>query len=435
MAAPNYEITTIRPKYHNAIVEWQKQNFPEIAMLEKYWDKYFPGQTPFQLVSKIGKLKTETIEHGRYKGQQRFEKASQMRGQMFYAARDLIKAQCSTELGSIQQHRLTIDRATSDEAKFAILRIMAEELRHAYQMFWVLDHDPTWRKTGHSDVAAETIEELLSMSLGSHVLDAFNIEFNDFLDNVMYATLIDLVGKYQLDMQKAFSYAPVARSMGPMFSEEGFHLGSGRKHLKEMAVNATEGKCEYSIEDIQRAINQWYPRGLEMFGNELGGETNVQFGFKDKTNGVAQAEYIAEVQSVVDNTNLAIGQLFHKSTPAAELRQMIKAVLESNDPKFDMKPSLFITLPSNKFFRKRGPFMFQPFSIYGEQLTAGTGHTTAKLYEEYLRTNLPERHVDSEEFTKYVEQMHGFYAKQNGNASSSSDDPIANTGSQKEHSW
>ncbi len=396
MAAPNYDITTIRPKYHNSIVEWQKQNFPEIALLDKYWDKHFPTQTPFKLVAKIGKLKTETIEHGRYSGQQRFEKASQMRGQMFYAARDLIKAQCSTELGSIQQHRLTIDRATSDEAKFAILRIMAEELRHAYQMFWVLDHDPTWQKTGHSDVAAETIEELLSMSLGSHVLDAFNIEFNDFLDNIMYATVIDLVGKYQLDMQKAFSYAPVARSMGPMFSEEGFHLGSGRKHLKEMAVYATEGKGEYSIQDIQRGLNQWYPRGLEMFGNELGGETNVQFGFKDKTNGVAQGEYIAEVQSVVDNTNLAVAQLFHKTTPAAELRLMIQNIQESGDHKFDMKPSFFITLPSNKFFRKRGPHMFQPFSVEGEQLTAGTGRVAANLYGEYLRKNLPESYVASE---------------------------------------
>lgn len=404
----NYTEEMITPKYHGAIVEWQQQNFPEIQLLEKYWDKYFPGQTKFKLVAKVGELKTEHIEHGRYQGQKRFEKAEQMRGQMYYAARDLIKAQASTELGSIQQHRLTIDQATSDEAKFAMLRIMAEELRHAYQMFWVLDQDPTWKKTGHSDVAADTIEELLSMSLGSHVLDAFNIEFNDFIDNVMYATLIDLVGKYQLDMQKAFSYAPVARSMGPMFSEEGFHLGSGRKHLKEMAVNATEGRGEYSFDDIQRALNEWYPRGLEMFGNELGGETNVNYGFKDKTNGVAQAEYMAECDGIIENTNVAIAGVFHKDKNNKELREMVKGILESGNVKFGMKPEFFLHLPSNKFFRKRGPLAFQPYDVYGNLLTANTPQAPA-LYVEYLKGVLPEKFVADHEFSKYVEQMNSFY--------------------------
>ncbi|HNJ43042.1 MAG TPA: hypothetical protein PKZ53_21345, partial [Acidobacteriota bacterium] len=213
-----YSTTTLRTRYHDALVDWQKKNFPEMEILMKYWDKYFPGQTPFQLVAKVGNLKSDTIEFGKFAGQKRFEHAGDMVGNMFYSARDIIKAQCSTELGSIQQHRMTLESAISDEAKFAMLRVQAEELRHAYQMFWVLEHDQSWKKPGHGDVAEETIEQLLSMELGSHVLDAFNIEFNRFLDNVMFTAVIDLVGKYQLDMQKVFSYGPVARSMGPMFS-------------------------------------------------------------------------------------------------------------------------------------------------------------------------------------------------------------------------
>lgn len=409
--AVNYTTTTIRSKYHNAIVEWQRQNFPEVALLDKYWDKYFHGQTPFRLVAKIGEVKSDIIEYGRFAGQRKLERAGDLRGQMFYAARDLIKAQCSTELGSIQQHRLTIEQATTDEAKFAVMRIMAEELRHAYQMFWVLDHDSTWKKAGHPDIAKETIEELLSMALGTHVLDAFNIEFNDFVDNIVYATLIDLVGKYQLDMQKVFSYAPVARSMGPMFSEEGFHLGSGRKHLKELAIAATRDEGDYSIEDIQRALNQWYPRGLEMFGNELGGETNIQYGFKDKTNGVAQSEYIAEVQSVVDNTNLAVAQVHHRNASVPELRSLINDIQTSGDVKAGMKPEYFIFLASNKFFRKRGPLMFHPYDVRGELLTQGGAPIGPEQYTEYLKTMLPPKYVASSEFTKYAEQQKEHYEK------------------------
>ena len=59
---------------------------------------------------------------------------------------------------------------------------------------------------------------------------------------------------------------------------------------------------------MQRALNLWFPRGLEMFGNEHGGETAITFGFKDKTNGIAQAEYFEEVRGVVRNMNVAIVQ-------------------------------------------------------------------------------------------------------------------------------
>src|SRR5207249_12144888 len=99
--------------------------------------------------------------------------------------------------------------------------------------------------------AAETLDELLSLELGSHVLDAVNSPFEDVLDNVVFATVIDLVGKYQLEMQKVFAYAPMARSMRPMLSEEGFHIGSGRSFLRELAVRATAGEGRFSIADIQ----------------------------------------------------------------------------------------------------------------------------------------------------------------------------------------
>jgi 1,2-phenylacetyl-CoA epoxidase catalytic subunit len=233
-----YTTETITPKYHDAIVAWQKKNFPELTYLEQNWAKFY-SQTPFALTAKIGKLSNEAIPFGRMAGKPRFENAGEMVGNMFYSARDIVRAQASTELGSIQQHRLTLEEAPTDQMKMAVLRIMAEELRHGYQMFWVLDHDHSWKKPGHPDIASETMEELLSMELGDHVLDAFNIPFVNFLDNVIFATVIDLVGKYQLEMQKVFSYAPMARSMGPMLSEEGFHIGSGRGFLKEMAVGAT----------------------------------------------------------------------------------------------------------------------------------------------------------------------------------------------------
>ena len=405
--------TTITQKYHAAIVDWQERNFPELDILMKHWDDYFKGVAPFQLVAKVGDLKSEIVEVGQYAGNRRFEHAKEMVGNAFFSARDIVRAQCSTELGSIQQHRLTLDRAVSDKGKFAVLRIMAEELRHAYQMFWVLDQDPTWKKPGLGDVAKQTIEELLSMELGGHVLDAFNIDFNDFLDNVTYATVIDLVGKYQLEMQQVFSYAPMARSMGPMLQEEAFHLGSGRKLLKEIGQMAARGEGEYGGLDIQRALNLWYPRGLEMFGNEHGGETAVTFGFKDKTNGTAQSEYIEEVRGVVRNVNVAMVQELLPGRSREEAHLLIDEIERSGDIKDGIKLEDLLLLPDTRFFRKRGPeeFIFASYDVRGELLTEHGKPLSPEGYLGYLSTALPSRFIGSREYNKYVDQMREHYAK------------------------
>lgn len=415
----SYATTTITQKYHDAIVDWQKKNFPELDTLMKHWDQYFKGVPPFELSAKIGELKSDVVEIGQYSGKKRFEHAKEMVGNAFFSARDIVRAQCSTELGSIQQHRLTLDKAVSDKGKFAVLRIMAEELRHAYQMFWVLDQDPTWKKPGLGDVAKQTIEELLSMELGSHVLDAFNIDFNDFLDNVTYATVIDLVGKYQLEMQQVFSYAPMARSMGPMLQEEAFHLGSGRKLLKQIGQMAARGEGDYSILDVQRAMNLWYPRGLEMFGNEMGGETAVTFGFKDKTNGVAQSEYIEEVRGVIRNVNVGIVQELAPAASREDAHALIDEIERSGDPKQGIKPEDLLALPDISFFRKRGPedVIFRPYDVKGELLTANGAPLTPEGYLGYLSTVLPAKFIGSREYNKYVDQMREYHASkpQNGN--------------------
>ncbi len=404
-----YTTDTITPKYHDAMIAWQKKNFPEMAFLEANWKKYYPTQTPYQLFAKIGKLQSEAIGYGRMAGQPRIEKAGDMVGNMFYTARDIIRVQASTELGSIQQHRMTLEEAPTDAMKVAILRIMAEELRHGYQMFWVFDHDKSWKKPGHPDIATETLDELLSMHLGNHVLDAFNIPFYNILDNVVFATIIDLVGKFQLEMQKVFSYAPMARSMGPMLSEEGYHIGSGRGFLKELAVAATEGSGKYSIDDIQRVLNTWVPRGIEMFGNERGGDTNIAFGFKDRNNGTAQSEYHNEVREVIELTNVAVAQTKIKDISAPDARSLVREIQDTGESKGGLRPEDLLLVADVKFFRKRGleELAYMPYDLYGNLMTENGKPVPGEKYLAYLRTVLPDYYLDSKEFTAYTDALLG----------------------------
>ena len=144
-----------------------------------------------------------------------------------------------------------------------------------------------------------------------------------------------------------------------------------------------------------------------MFGNEHGGETAVTFGFKDKTNGTAQSEYIDEVRGVVRNVNVAMVQEKLPNSSREDAHSLIDAIERSGDPKQGIKPEDLLSLPDVKFFRKRGPdeVVFRPFDVRGELLTENGKPLTADGYLKYLSSALPSKFIGSREYDKYVEAM------------------------------
>lgn len=382
----DYSEFQLPQRYHGALVDWQRRNFPDLSLLQKHWTKYFPESPDYRLSVKVATLKDGNIEVGMFKGQPKINRAGDMKGNMLYSAVRIIKAQCSTELGSIQQHLETLDSSVSGQSKFSILRIMAEELRHAYQMFWVLSHDNSWAQSGVHNLADQTMDELLAMNTGSHVLDAFNIPFHDALDNMVFAFLIDRVGKYQLSMQKVFSYAPMAQSMSPMLQEESFHLLTGHDLLRDMAVLAAVDKGIWGLDEIQRRINAWFPRAVEMFGNPDGGQAGVVFGFKDRLNGESLESYTAEVLRLIRRINVAIVNQRH---PNLDRNQIEDRIAHGEEPGL-------LRLPSVHFFRIRGAdeIAYQPVGVDGERIPR-------ESYLEYLSQTLPSSLQRTEFFNKY----------------------------------
>jgi hypothetical protein len=197
-----------------------------------------------------------------------------------------------------------------------------------------------------------------------------------------------------------------------MLQEEAFHLGSGRTLLREIGERAARGEGDYSIEDMQRALNLWFPRGLEMFGNEHGGETAVTFGFKDKTNGTAQAEYVQEVFEVIDRINTSIVLQRQPARSRDEARALISEIQKTGDPKHGLKPEDLLFLPDVKFFRKRGleEHVFKAYDVRGNLITRDGKVISSEEYLNYLATVLPAAFIGSREYDKYVALMREFYA-------------------------
>ena len=281
--------TTIPKPFHNAVIKWRDTYLTDYDYLIDNWEKYFPQEPRFELCAYREMGMCSEIECGDDKGKPKATRPVELAPERAHHLLGAIRAQASTEFGSIQQHRATLARAQDEEEQVWILRMMAEELRHGYQMLHLLLEDD-WSCVSQ-ETGADMVEEILSMTTGSHVLGAFNIDFDSFVDNVVFCALIDRVGKYQLQMQSISAYKPMAESMPQMLREEAFHLAAGVIPMRRWVEKAAQGEVYVTMRTLQKALNKWLPRGLEMFGDERGGGSNVRFGLKDMKNAEAQDAY------------------------------------------------------------------------------------------------------------------------------------------------
>lgn len=383
-------------KYHDAVLKWQRNFLPDLEYLTENWDRYFPKDNCYQLCAYRELGICNHIEVGEHAGKPKFEKACEMSSEQAGHLLKAVKAQASTEFGSIQQHRLTLARAQDEQDQFWVLRMMAEELRHGYQMLYLLLNDDWKSLVGQT--GEEMVEEILSMQPGTHVLGAFNIDFDSFVDNVVFCALIDRVGKYQLSMQRVSAYKPMAESMPQMLREEAFHLAAGVIPMRRWMQQAARGEVYVTVDAMQRSLNKWLPRGLEMFGDERGGGSNIKMGFKDKKNHEALLEYYEEVTKMVNDLNR---RFLRERLPSLEpdaVDALLNALLAGESREGLSREDLLV-LPHEKYFRRRGMYAFQMWDVEGRPVAS------FDEYRRHLVATLPQAYLASNDFRNYLELM------------------------------
>ncbi|HTM01686.1 MAG TPA: Phenylacetic acid catabolic protein [Candidatus Omnitrophota bacterium] len=390
----NVEETTLPKKFHDAVLHWQRHNFPDYDLLPQYWEKYFPNEPEFCLCAKMELGMTDTIEVGDKKGERRMQAPSEMGEDAAAHLLAIIRAQASTEFGSIQQHEATLARAQDDEDRFWVLRVMAEELRHGYQLFHMLTSQD-WSSVS-SQKAEEMVEEILSMRTGSHVLDAFNLDYDSFVDNVVFAAVIDRVGKYQLSMQRVCAYKPFAQSMPPMLREEAFHLAAGVIPLRRWVQRAAQGNELVTMASIQKAFNKWLPRGLEMFGHEKGGDSNVRFGFKNMKNAEAQSQYYDECRKMIADLNQRYVRARSPQLSPEQAETLVARLRKGGGREKGIESHDLLELPDPRFFRRKGE---PAWTMIG---TRGEAFDTVDAYLAHLKEHLPEPYLASRDLSVYV---------------------------------
>lgn len=254
------------------------------------------------------------IGFGEFSGTQKWQEPTDIpRPEIRDLLLKLITIQGDTEFASVELQRKLLDSAPTERDLRSIVRINAEEMRHGWQMSYLLVRH-------FGDAGKAEARKLLERRADNNerILGAFNEPVEDWLDFFTFTAFVDRDGMYQLKMLSHSGFGPLSRSMGPMLNEESFHLITGLSGLQRIL---RAGKVP--VETVQKVLNRWLPVCFDLFGHErsqgagraylwgLKGRFNENEGGAladpDTVNEIARNLYYKEVQGLVEILNKDIG--------------------------------------------------------------------------------------------------------------------------------
>ncbi|MGH7848368.1 MAG: Phenylacetic acid catabolic protein [Candidatus Binatia bacterium] len=174
-----------------------------------------------------------------------------------------------------------------------VARTAAEEMDHFRKMARIA-----------GDIGVD-VSYVLGRPNQERYVEAFRGQIKTWEDFSTFGFLIDRVGRFQLEEFLGCTFLPLARVVEDpdIIREEEGHLDFGTNCTAECAAKGGEAK-----ERIQKAVDFWYVKGLDMFGNSVSrrSERYMHWGLKRRSNAVARQQYKDEVDALIKKMGLMV---------------------------------------------------------------------------------------------------------------------------------
>ena len=203
----------------------------------------------------------------------------------------LLTIQADCEIGGphIYVDHWTLRAPTVDD-QWRVARIAAEEIDHCRKFLRLLG------------LVGIDRSDIITRPRSKREVDAFKEDMPTWADFAVFGFLIDRVGQYQLDELEGASYLPIDDHLPTILREEKGHISYGEQQMRKLM------ETEQGMEQVQAAVDHWYPVGLDMFGmsSSARAERYIEWGLKRRTNGEARRQYIAEVDPLIAAMGLRV---------------------------------------------------------------------------------------------------------------------------------
>lgn len=201
--------------------------------------------------------------------------------------RRVLAIQADCEIGGPNLYvKDILPNAPSKLDQLIVARTAAEEMDHYRKMAKCA-----------GDIGVD-VSYVLSRPNQERYVEAFRGTIKTWEDFSVFGFLIDRVGRFQLEEFIDCSYRPLARVVEDpqVIREEEGHIDFGTNCTAECAAKGGEAK-----ERIQKAVDYWYAKGLDMFGNSKSyrSERYIHWGLKRRPNAVARQQYKDEVDALI----------------------------------------------------------------------------------------------------------------------------------------
>jgi benzoyl-CoA 2,3-dioxygenase component B len=302
----------------------------------------------FVLDIKFADLPTDEIQFGGYRGRSKWETVLQIPDQRIRdALLHLIVYQSDTEFASVEQQRNLVAAAPSDYDLYSLLRVNVEEMRHGWQMCYLMVQ--YFGESGRIEAQKQLERRAFNHT---RLLGSFNEPVNNWLDFFTYTNFVDRDGKFQLKMLSTSSFAPLARSVRAMLKEEQFHMGTGNNGLRRILK---AGRVPSPV--VQRYLNKWIPTAYDLFGVDH--STSAEWAYLWGLKGRYDEEECSEEPDRTSLNDRARSQ-YHDEVD--ELIQGLNKVVPEGQPP--------LYTPDMRFNRKIGDHAGALVSVDGESLSA-----------------------------------------------------------------
>ena len=244
---------------------------------------------------------SRSVEWGALLGMKKVETVEQMPEEYRQTLLKIIYALASTEFASVEQHHPWINKGPTPEDRYLQCQIAADEAHQGFSDCRLL------RSLGPEGAAM--VDDLLRRRMGEHLLDAFNIPFESWVDTIGFCFTMDLVAWYHLRGMENCSYAPLAREMTSMVGEEKFHASFGARRVADILKDPEYARlCRATRDDVQATVNKWYPRALDTFGksNSKFSDLAVQYGIRRWGNAELRGMYKEDIDQQIRALGLEV---------------------------------------------------------------------------------------------------------------------------------
>jgi 1,2-phenylacetyl-CoA epoxidase catalytic subunit len=213
----------------------------------------------------------------------------------------IIYALASTEFASVEQHADFINKGPTPEDRFSQAQVCADEAHQGMEDYRLL--------CSFGPDGKAMADDLLTKKMGQHLLEAFNIPFESWVDLCMFCCTMDLVAWHHLRAFENSSFAPFARAMTSMVHEERFHASFGQNRVKTLMVDEHYRRlCNATKDDVQNALRKWYPRSLDTFGRKESrfAELSVKYGIRKWDNEELRQRWIDDINPFLQGLGLEV---------------------------------------------------------------------------------------------------------------------------------